>query len=97
MGKNPNKNCLEGMRCPKCGSYDAFNILITTQMRFTDEGEDFLNDKGSAQEWDDDSWCRCCECDWDGKVKDFKEKEDGRQEDDSGETSDHDGGPEEAA
>ena len=68
-----NENCLAGMRCPECGSLEPFRIGITTVMQFTDEGEDFLNDKGSDQEWTDDSFCECCACDKSGKVKDFKE------------------------
>jgi len=55
-----------------CGSLEPFRIEVSTVLRFTDEGEDFLNDKGADQEWQDDSYCECVECDFAGKVADFK-------------------------
>ena len=70
--KTKNENVLEGMKCPNCGSLEPFRIEVSTVLRFTDEGEDFLNDKGADQEWQDDSYCECVECDFAGKVADFK-------------------------
>jgi hypothetical protein len=63
-----NVNCLEGMRCPECGSYEPFLIGIKTVGKVFDDGvsETFDN------EWDDDSYCRCCECDHEGAVADFQ-------------------------
>ena len=68
MSKNPNKNCLEGFRCPKCGSYAPFDILIARWYRFEDEGS--VEDYGDF-EWDENSPCKCFECKYEGKVGDF--------------------------
>lgn len=67
----PNEGCLEGMRCPSCKSEGPFKIWTSTWMQFNDEGEDFLNDKGTSQEWNDQSGCQCAECDHHAKVWDF--------------------------
>ena len=71
--KTENTNCLEGMKCPRCGSLEPFKIEVTTLIQFTDDGEDL--GKGSDQEWDDKSYCECCECIFHGTVKDFKMEE----------------------
>jgi hypothetical protein len=72
MAKKKNTNCLEGMKCPKCGSLEPFLIEVVTVQRFTDEGEDFLGDKGSDTEWNDESYCHCVHCEYEGKVGDFR-------------------------
>ena len=61
-----NENCLEGMRCPKCGQADSFNIRVTACMDVTDDG----TDNYSNVEWDDDSPVVCNEpdCQWEGEV-----------------------------
>ena len=72
--KVSNSNVLAGMKCPKCGALEPLGIQITTMMRFTDEGEDFLNDKGADQEWDEKSPCCCEQCEYTGTVADFLER-----------------------
>ena len=67
-----NKNCLAGMKCPQCGSLEPYRIETRTVMHWTDEGEDYMADKGSNQEWDDDSYCQCLNCKLEGKVIDFQ-------------------------
>lgn len=70
----PNTNCLEGMKCPKCGSLEPFRIEVTTTAIMYDEGSDY--DKyGGDLDWEDESYCKCMECDFEGAVKDFKETE----------------------
>ena len=34
----PNTNCLEGIRCTKCGHEDSFKIKATVLVLVTDEG-----------------------------------------------------------
>lgn len=67
--KNPNTNCLEGMRCPLCGSYGGFTIAVGTYVDVTDDGCEQIGDT----EWSEMSFCRCHECQHDGTVKTFTE------------------------
>jgi len=65
-----NNNCLEGMRCPKCKSHQPFRIAVTATSLVFDDGTDAFDDV----DWDDESWCMCAECKYQGHVKDFKQK-----------------------
>jgi len=62
-----NTNCLEGLRCPKCGHYDKFEIVADCVVTVTDEGT------GSARdfEWTALSPITCTNCRSSGLVKDF--------------------------
>lgn len=55
---NPNENCLEGMKCPKCGSFGPFNILVTQTgwTSVSDDGTDYID---GDTEWDNASPCEC--------------------------------------
>lgn len=64
-----NSNCLEGMRCPKCGFDEHFKIVVTGIAHMTDDGYDYVQEG----EWDGDSPCWCGQCGHDGLVKDFDE------------------------
>jgi len=64
----PNTNCLDGIRCPKCGSYEPFSIVVTTYCTVYDSGVE----EHSDTEWDDDAYCRCVACDYAGTVADFR-------------------------
>jgi hypothetical protein len=64
----PNTNCLERMQCPKCSSFEQFLIGINTLMRVSDEG---VEEEIGDNEWDDESYCECCECSHAGTVSDF--------------------------
>lgn len=68
--ENPNENCLEGMRCPECGSFGPFKILASKSgmVEVSDDGTDDI--QGNT-EWDDDSTCECCECDHLSTVRKF--------------------------
>lgn len=70
MVKTKNTNCLTGLRCPKCGSLEPFNIVCTVVTTFYDAGSDEDHD----HEWDDKSYCSCVECGFEGTVKDFNIK-----------------------
>lgn len=63
----PNTNCLEGIRCPKCGSDKRFNIAVTVWAEFTDNGSETYGDN----EHDENSAIQCCECDHAATVYDF--------------------------
>ena len=63
-----NTNCLEGMKCPKCGSLGSYTIGVTATVRVSDNG----TDECGNIEWTDDSFCECDDCGHCGIVKDFK-------------------------
>lgn len=69
--KNPNENCLEGMRCPRCESYGPFLISADVLLSVSDDGA-ALDDFASL-EWDAGNYCRCPACDRVGVVSDFRE------------------------
>ena len=64
----PNTNCLDGMRCPKCGSEEPFRIAVQTIMTVYDTGTEEQEDT----EWEDDSYCSCKKCEWEGTVLSFQ-------------------------
>lgn len=61
-----NTNCLEGMRCPKCGSHAPFRIAIKVVVLMHDDG--FDNDTLSDTAWGPDSYCQCEQCGFTGEV-----------------------------
>jgi hypothetical protein len=64
-----NTNCLEHIRCPTCGSEDAFRVSARIWIFVTDDGTE---DEGGHYEWDNDSPCQCADCDRLGTIKDFR-------------------------
>jgi DNA-directed RNA polymerase subunit RPC12/RpoP len=64
-----NTNCLEGIRCPKCGHEDSFKIEATVLVLVTDDGTEDLGNS----EWDADRYCECDNCRYAGTIKDFSE------------------------
>jgi hypothetical protein len=65
-----NKNYLQGMRCPRCGSIEPFRIASIAIVLIFDKGpDDYRND-----EWVWDDFAACMECNWNGKVRDLKDK-----------------------
>lgn len=64
---NLNENCLEDMGCPNCGNWEQFSIRMTSIFEIVDEGTGDNEDT----EWDGKSFCRCGDCDHEGRVKDF--------------------------
>ena len=65
--KTENTNVLEGMKCPQCGSLEAFNIECTTEVTMRDEG---CEDYGDCT-WQPASRCVCNACSFLGTVADF--------------------------
>ena len=65
----PNTNCLEGIRCPKCGNEDEFRIEGTTIFTVTDDGTESYGDV----EWTED-FCECTECHFYGRLDTFRQR-----------------------
>ena len=68
--EGPNRNCLEGMRCPDCGSYGPFEICCECTATVSDDGTDDAHDFG----WGDEDYCKCLACNSIGTVKNFSAK-----------------------
>ncbi len=64
----PNTNCLEGIRCPKCGHEDSFKVEATVLVRVEDDG---VTDDLSESQFDVDHYCECDNCHYSGTIKDF--------------------------
>lgn len=69
----PNENCLVGIKCPKCGYEDGFNIECGVWCDVTDDGADPLC-VGDI-EWGGDSRIECQYCHHTGTVKQFEIEE----------------------
>jgi hypothetical protein len=69
-GVNPNDDFLDGKRCPECGSYGPFEIVVSRRVMLYDEGPDA---EDGTTEYDDDSPATCHACGHDGKFGDFDE------------------------
>ena len=65
--ENPNSNCLEGMQCPQCGSFEPFAIVATTCCTVCDDEAE-----ASDLEWGEDACCRCIKCDHEDVVAGFR-------------------------
>ena len=63
-----NENCLANIACPKCGYRGKFRIQATIIAEVYDEGTER---DASDIEWEDDAFCQCGDCAFEGKVKDF--------------------------
>lgn len=69
--QNPNCGMLERFQCPKCASFDPFEIIERNLILVFDDGFGRDFDLG----WDEDSFGRCDECGHEGVVGDFKSDE----------------------
>lgn len=74
MNENPNNNCLAGMKCPSCGAFAPFRIMVT-QSGMTLVSDDGTDDIHGAIEWDNASLCECPSCGHEGRVAQFKAAE----------------------
>ena len=68
---NPNVDFLDGKRCPECGSYGPFELLVSMRIRLYDNGTEDAED--GSKEYNDDSIATCCACQHEGKFGDFDE------------------------
>ena len=62
-----NTNCLNGMKCPKCGALEPFKIAALCWVVMTDEGSEQVTNL----EWDKGSSCECLACHFAGPAMDF--------------------------
>lgn len=69
---SPNSNCLEGKRCPTCGSFGPFEILVSMRVLLRDNGTDDAMD--SSIWYDNDAPAKCVSCQHEGKFGEFDEK-----------------------
>ncbi len=69
---SPNTNCLDGKRCPTCGSYGPFEIEVSMRVLLYDSGADDAKD-GSI-EYDDESFAICDECGYSAEFGKFNQK-----------------------
>jgi hypothetical protein len=67
-----NSNCLDGLRCPRCGQEDRLDIVARVMCRVTDDGSEPFGD----HDWDDDSVAVCPGCGCDGRLGDFRVRPD---------------------
>lgn len=63
----PNINCLEGIRCPRCGNDERFTVTAVTTVTLTDNGTDDTD----GFEFDKDSHAECPECQFEGSWAEF--------------------------
>lgn len=66
---NPNVNCLDGKRCPQCGSYGPFEIVVLMRVLLYDNGTD--DAENGSIEYDKDAPTMCHACRYKGKFGDF--------------------------
>jgi hypothetical protein len=62
-----NVNCLEGMKCPECGSYEPFVLSVFAYTTMWDKG----SESTTELEWDNDSYCKCVKCGHSNTVRNF--------------------------
>ena len=70
-GISPNVNCLEGKRCPKCGSYGPFEIAVSMRVLLYDNGTNSAEDDTS--EYGEQARTKCYSCRHEGQFGDFDE------------------------
>jgi len=58
------------MVCPSCGSDESLDVVATVWVRLTPDGSDAALSQDGSHEWDNDSFCCCNACDWNGRVVD---------------------------
>jgi DNA-directed RNA polymerase subunit RPC12/RpoP len=70
-----NENCLQGIRCPNCGSYGDFWIrgaTITADVLMSDDGT--VETENENTDWTPLTEMECVECGHSGPAKEFTEK-----------------------
>lgn len=66
---SPNGNCLDGKRCPNCGSYGPFEVVVSMRVLLYDIGAS--DAENGSIEFDRDSLALCSACRYAGKFGDF--------------------------
>lgn len=66
-----NKNCLKGLRCPRCKYEKELEIVVRVWALMTDDGCSFDN-MDKKLDWTNDSKMQCPECNYEGVVRNFR-------------------------
>ena len=74
----PNKNCLEGLRCPKCHSPEPMKIKGTALFTVYDSGTEEFQE--AEFDLDDDATIICGACGHSGNTPEFKEENSGQDD-----------------
>ena len=64
----PNSNCLQNIKCPKCGNETSFRIEASIICTVTDDGSEAT---GDHHHWDENSYACCPLCETEGKLAIF--------------------------
>lgn len=66
-----NNNCLQGYKCPKCGSLGPFWIAVsmTANVLMSDDGT--MDQDNTDTYWEGDAVTTCPECGYEGIAWDF--------------------------
>jgi hypothetical protein len=68
FGESGNDNCLDHVKCPKCGQEARFSIEASTVVDVTDDGTDVCGDV----EWSATAWIQCTSCEHGGEMWEFQ-------------------------
>ena len=68
---SPNVNCLDGKRCPECGSFGPFEVVVSMRVLLYDNGSD--NAEDGTIEYGDNAPAVCYACRHEGQFGDFDE------------------------
>ena len=68
---SPNVNFLEGKRCPECGSYGPFDLVVSKHVLLYDNGTD--DAENGDTEYGGDAPTMCNACRYEGTFDDFDE------------------------
>jgi hypothetical protein len=66
---SPNVNCLDGKRCPECGSWGPFEVVVTMRILLYDNGSDDAEDR--SIEYDDKALAKFDDCGYQGMFGKF--------------------------
>lgn len=71
------KSGLPDYHCPKCEEHTSIDILAEVWVRLTEEGTDADASGDGSHIWGEDNRARCCDCDYQGFVRDFQRQTEG--------------------
>lgn len=61
-------------KCPECGNTDKFNLNVIAKVTY-DQPSDFIEEL-NIEEWVEDGFCQCDQCDYKDNFVEFKTKGD---------------------
>jgi ssDNA-binding Zn-finger/Zn-ribbon topoisomerase 1 len=66
--KHVGLGCIEGWACPSCGQCERFVIKAVSLFDIQADG----TEQCDGVEWTEDSWVRCPQCAWQGRIRDVE-------------------------